>query len=727
MSSWKPRASKSCVVPSHSYWADWAKAWRSRGGRSGARPTLSLRLHLGLLTLLVALPLIAVSFFMVGRFAESGRQARRAFLVAAAHSLAGVVERELDKYFVISNALSRSRLLPRDNLAEFGQMASEILLGLPDASVTISTPDGRPVLNTLRTLEEAPHLSGQSELQRRAFAAADPVLSDIGVDPSSGAPLATVETPIFRDGKLLYVMTLVVPARQFSEILRSQKYPAGWIAGIVDGAGNFVARAPESNVVAGAPASQSFRAAMAHAPESILDTVSIEGMPVVSAYTRIGYGWTVSVAAKEEVLDESLSRALLLLSLLAAGSLAVSFALSFLANRRLAFGVRLLQKAAKHIGAGKPVAVNPTGVREFDELSHAFAAASSLLRERAVQRQIAEAERSASEEQFRILADSLPQLVWTAGPDGRVDYTNARREKYGKVGLARTSWDGVIHPEDLRGTVAAWLKASETGAPYEMEHRLMVIGKGFSWHLSRASLLRDASGKPVKWYGTTMDIHEHKMREEHIRVLMTEVNHRSKNLLAVTQAIARQTVSSSATAAEFEQKFSARLLGLSASQDLLTNEKWRGVRLEALVRSQTGHYSDVDGGRIGVAGPDVLLNSTAAQAIGMALHELSTNAAKYGALSNEAGRVAIGWRFRSSVAEPLLEMDWIERGGPPVAAPPSRGFGSVVIEGMLSQRLNAVVLLSFEAEGLTWRLRAPLKNIEASDDLAERTDFSGGD
>ena len=714
--SWSPRG-----VLDRLRGSDWpnVRLWRAGGG---ARPTLSLRQHLGWLTLLVALPLIVVSFFMVGRFADSERKARRAFLVAATHSLAGAVETELDKYFVISNALAHSRSLLHGNLTEFARTTSEILSSLPDASLIVSTPDGRPLLDTLNPLGVDSRPSGQSDQQEQMFATDVPVLSDISVDPASPTPVASVETPIFRDNKPLYLLTLKFSPRRLSTLLDSQKYPAGWIAAIVDRAGQFIARAPEGRGRPGTPASASFRAAIARAPEAIVDNASLEGEPVISAYARINYGWTVSVAAKAEALDESLSQTLWLLSLLAAGSLAASFALSFLANRRLAFGVRSLQSAAKDIGAGRPVVLNPTGVLEFDELSFAFAEASSLLRERAIQRQIAEAERSASEEQFRVLADSLPQLVWTAGLDGRVDYTNARREKYGKVGLARTDWDGVIHPEDLRGTVAAWLKASETGEPYEMEHRLMVIGRGFSWHLSRASLLRDAAGQPVKWYGTTMDIHEHKMREEHIRVLMTEVNHRSKNLLAVTQAIARQTVASSASAADFEQKFSARLLGLSASQDLLTNEKWRGVRLEALVRSQIGHYFDVDEGRIGIAGPDVLLNSTATQAIGMALHELSTNAAKYGALSDDAGQIAIGWRYKSSDTEPMLEMDWIERGGPPVEAPRSRGFGSIVIEKMLSQRLNAVVHLSFEAEGLAWRLRAPLKNIEASDDLMEQTD-----
>jgi two-component sensor histidine kinase len=690
---------------------------RWRAGRA-ARPTLSLSQHLSVLTLLVALPLIVVAFYMVGRFADSERQARRAFIVAATHSLGDAVETELDKYFVVSDLLAHATSLRNGDLPEFTRRASEILNSLPESSLVLSSPEGAPLLDTARPAD-ADLSNDRRDARQGAFDGDGPILSDIGVDKASQAPFASIATPIFRDGKPTYLMVLKFSSRRFSGLLDSQKYPTGWIAAIVDRSGEFVARAPEGRGRPTTLASPSFRAAMERAPEAIVDNVSLEGERVISSYKRIGYGWTVSVAARAEVLDASLSWALWLLSLLAASSLAVSFALSFLANRRLAFGVRTLQSAAEAIGAGKPVVPRPTGVREFDELSSAFAQTSSLLHERALQKQIAEKERSASEERFRVLADSLPQLVWTAGPDGRVDYTNARRERYGKSGLTRTDWDGVIHPEDLRGTVAAWLKASETGASYEMEHRLMVIDQGFKWHLSRATLLRDPAGIPIKWYGTTIDIHEHKMREHHIRVLMTEVNHRSKNLLAVTQAIARQTVSSNTTAAEFEQKFSGRLLGLSASQDLLTNEKWRGVRLEALAQSQTAHYAGSDGGRIGIAGPDVMLNSSATQAIGMALHELSTNAVKYGALSNEAGHVAIGWRFKSVEAEPWLEMDWIERDGPPVEEPHARGFGSVVIDRMLAQRLNGSVHLSFDAEGLAWRLSVPLKSVEAQDELAD--------
>ena len=209
----------------------------------------------------------------------------------------------------------------------------------------------------------------------------------------------------------------------------------------------------------------------------------------------------------------------------------------------------------------------------------------SSLALRTEQHRHTEQELRSREEHFRLLADGLPQLVWTAGPDGRIEYTNARREKYGAIG--QTDWEGIIHPDDRRATAEAWLRARETGVPYEMEHRLFAIDKGYAWHLSRASPLLDAQGAVVRWYGTTTDIDDQKQREGNIRDLMAEVNHRSRNLLAVAQAIARCGVANAKTVSEFQERYSERLLGLAASQDLLTDRNWRGVPLEALVRAQT--------------------------------------------------------------------------------------------------------------------------------------------
>ena len=144
----------------------------------------------------------------------------------------------------------------------------------------------------------------------------------------------------------------------------------------------------------------------------------------------------------------------------------------------------------------------------------------------------------------------------------------------------------------------------------------MRVGKGYAWHLSRASPLLDAQGDVVRWYGTTTDIDDQKHREANIRDLMAEVNHRSRNLLAVAQAIARSGVANAKTVQEFQERFSERLLGLAASQDLLTDRNWRGVPLEFLVRAQTARCREKN---LVSGGPQVLLNPNATQTLGLAL------------------------------------------------------------------------------------------------------------
>ena len=443
-------------------------------------------------------------------------------------------------------------------------------------------------------------------------------------------------------------------------------------------------------------------------PNSTVTHTSISGQKIISAYAPAGGGWTVGVAAGASELGLGPS-AFLLTSILAALAITGSLVLSYLNSRALAQKMRELESKTENVFTGAPIAAAPTGVREFDSLADALARASELLSLRTEQQHRAEQELRRSEEHFRLLADSLPQLVWTARPDGRIDYTSARRERYGAIG--RTDWEGIIHPDDRRATAEAWLRASDAGVPYEMEHRLFAIGKGYAWHLSRASPLLDAQGTVIRWYGTTTDIDDQKQREENIRDLMAEVNHRSRNLLAVAQAIARCGVVSSTTVQEFERRYSERLLGLVASQDLLTDRNWRGVPLEALVRVQVVLPSDGREKRFASKGPLVLLSPNATQTLGLALHELCNNALKHGALSNDRGDVSLVWRIDDSAGEPSFEMTWRERGGPQVNPTSVFGFGGVVLERLTAAGLNASSTLSFDDEGVTWRLVAPLKEI----------------
>jgi PAS domain S-box-containing protein len=200
------------------------------------------------------------------------------------------------------------------------------------------------------------------------------------------------------------------------------------------------------------------------------------------------------------------------------------------------------------------------------------------------------------------------------------------------------------------------------------------------------------------------DVTDQKAHEEQIHLLMSEISHRARNMLSLVQAIARQTAARGPE--DFIERFTDRIQALAANQDLLVKNEWQGVDVEDLVRAQVKHFADLVGSRITVHGSPVRLNAAAAQAIGLALHELATNAGKYGALSVDAGCVDVGWRLDSDI----FAMSWTERKGPPVSQPKRRGFGSTVIDSMVKQTVNGEVQLDYIPSGVVWNLTCPAAN-----------------
>jgi len=161
---------------------------------------------------------------------------------------------------------------------------------------------------------------------------------------------------------------------------------------------------------------------------------------------------------------------------------------------------------------------------------------------------------------------------------------------------------------------------------------------------------------------------------------------------------------------EFVELFAERIRGVAASQDLLVGNKWKGVAVLDLIRSQLSHFKDALGSRVRLSGPALELNAPAAQTIGMAVHELATNACKYGALSNDTGSILLDWSLDESEEGLLLSIIWIENDGPPVMAPGRKGFGQTVLLRMAEDALDAKVRLEYEPAGLRWNLKCPAEN-----------------
>jgi two-component sensor histidine kinase len=206
--------------------------------------------------------------------------------------------------------------------------------------------------------------------------------------------------------------------------------------------------------------------------------------------------------------------------------------------------------------------------------------------------------------------------------------------------------------------------------------------------------------------------------EQQIMLLMREVNHRSKNMLAVVQAIARQMPVKDPK--QFVRQFSDRIVGLAASQDLLIESNWQGVRVADLVRSQLALFRELIGTRIEIQGPSVRLQPPAAQAIGMALHELATNASKYGALSDENGRLRVTWSLVGEGEGREFLLSWEETDGPEVKTPERRGFGYTIMVAMVEKSLDATVIVEYPPTGLIWKVRAPGRCTYEAPDTAGR-------
>lgn len=238
--------------------------------------------------------------------------------------------------------------------------------------------------------------------------------------------------------------------------------------------------------------------------------------------------------------------------------------------------------------------------------------------------------------------------------------------------------------------------------------------EGGRWHDLHVEPLRNESGDIVGLTCASIDVTARKEGEAHLRLLLRELTHRSKNLLAVIQGMARQTAKHAGSIDGFLAQFSARLHALAASHDLLVRESWYGVSIKQLVQSQLAYHIEKHAGRVAIEGPDVALKPEAAQNLGLALHELAINAEKFGALSVSAGRISVLWEQRETPKGMAIEFDWREQMGPKVNARRRKGFGSLVIEHNLARALDARVDLAFEPDGLRCSVVIPPSQIVAA-------------
>jgi len=302
-------------------------------------------------------------------------------------------------------------------------------------------------------------------------------------------------------------------------------------------------------------------------------------------------------------------------------------------------------------------------------------------------------------------------LVTVYTQDPQLRFTSISHAMFGRSTeeiLGRT--DDEIMPADSAEAIMRLKREALTSAQARRTEIAMDEAVGMRWYELHIEPLHNDAGEVVGLTCAAIDVSERKEGEAHLRLLLRELTHRSKNLLAVIQAMARQTARHAGSVDTFLSQFGARVQALAASHDLLVRESWHGASLDELVRSQLDDQIARAEAQVVIEGPAVALKPEAAQNLGLALHELAVNAVRFGALSVPDGRLSITWQPADGNGSGLA-LDWREQNGPRVKPRRKRGFGSMVIEGNLTRALDADVDLSFDPEGLRCHIIIPPEQI----------------
>ncbi len=311
-----------------------------------------------------------------------------------------------------------------------------------------------------------------------------------------------------------------------------------------------------------------------------------------------------------------------------------------------------------------------------------------------------------SDARFETLADALPHMVWSTLPDGYHDYYNARWYDFTGVPAGSTdgeAWNGMFHPDDQERAWARWRQSLATGEPYEIEYRLRHRSGEYRWTLGRAMPMRDEEGRIIRWIGSCTDIHDAKQTAAQNEILSRELSHRIKNIFAVIAGLIGLSARNNPDQKQFARQLQERVAALGRAHEFVRPHSSHSApqrfpeRLHGVIREILSPYPALAEGRIAIAGDDVAVDDRGATPLALLIHELATNATKYGALSVADGKVSVTTAIRDGV----LELRWQESGGPEISGPPAQsGFGTMLSELSIVQQLGGKIERSWQRGGL---------------------------
>ena len=329
----------------------------------------------------------------------------------------------------------------------------------------------------------------------------------------------------------------------------------------------------------------------------------------------------------------------------------------------------------------------------------------------AIQRDIT-ARRNSERERMRSLVEQNAHLVWRARNDGLWTWSSQQWAEFTGQTRSETQgkgWLDAVHPDDRDIVERSWDQAVALGA-LDIEFRLRRATDGaFIWHQMRAVPVLEQAGHVAEWIGTTTNIQALKVAQHQRNLLLRELQHRTRNQLAVVQSIIQMTIKQSKTLRGFSKVYAGRLGALSRVQGLLSRAEFETLDLQQLVEAELSAHGEVEPNRLRVGGPSVQLTGSAMQALALALHELATNAVKFGALGQPLGSLSVLWRLENSAGKELLVIEWIESGVvmPEAEARNAAGFGMELIRRALPYQLDGTTDVAFKPDGIACIITMP--------------------
>jgi PAS domain S-box-containing protein len=659
-----------------------------------SRPLWHLLVMLG--SAIVA-PLLLLGAYAGFRIADAQLRNIRENLTIEARTLSANVDREIIGEMDRLQALATSPSLRQGDLAEFQRQAEASLALRRRGNIVLIDRNMQQLVNTAVPFGRPLPKAGAPKVAERALATGQPQVSDLFWAPATKLLLVTIIVPVEVDGQSRYALARAPEQRTFGRLVAAKELPAGWQAVVSDATRHIIARSGNQYEFIGQelpPAQWPWAGS-----GGLFEFIDSGGRPSLEASTRSELtGWETAVWVPTALLEAPVRAQWRTLGVSALLAIALVVGLALWLGRIIAHSVGHAARAAIAAEDGGLPLPSGTPVAEVNTLMAELRGATDLLRE--------------SKDRLQLALNAAQLGSWRYDPLTHMVSGDARCQEIFDVVKNEAPIEELlnpVHPDDAERLWEAIQASLDPVDPKRSatEFRLRRRNGEVRWVETLGLAYFEGAGRErraVSMAGTAQDITERKEREEKEHLLMREVNHRAKNMLSVVDSIAHQTAARNPE--HFIERFSERIQALSANQDLLVRNEWNGVEVEDLVRAQLAHFAGLIGSRIAVHGPKLRLKAASAQAIGLALHELATNAGKYGALSTDTGRVGVGWGTDGDT----FTVSWTEREGPPVSAPKRRGFGTIVIEAMAERSVDGTVALDYAPSGLTWRLTCPVAN-----------------